>query len=175
MGEHSVREAEIDDWLRQEVLVDLYRVVKQALRAGVPSYSIKEIEELYGFVRTAEVTGGDESVVLFEKWLESGDDALLEGIRAYNEEDCRSTVALHEWLLALRPRDCRGARRTSARCRGGGGAGRGAGGAARGAARGAEEEGARAGSSRTSSTTTAARRSRSGGSGSTTSGSTRTS
>ena len=105
MGEHSVREAEIDDWLRQEVLVDLYRVVRQSLRAGVPSYSIKEIEKLYGFERTAEVSGGDESVVLFEQWLESGDDAILEGIRAYNEEDCRSTVALHEWLLGLRPPD----------------------------------------------------------------------
>jgi predicted RecB family nuclease len=105
MGEHSVREDEIDDWLRQEVLVDLYRVVKQALRGGVSSYSIKEIEKLYGFERTAEVAGGDESVVLFEKWTEAGDDALLEGIRAYNEEDCRSTVALHEWLLEQRPRD----------------------------------------------------------------------
>jgi predicted RecB family nuclease len=105
MGEHSVREAEIDDWLRQDVLVDLYRVVKQALRAGVPSYSIKEIEKLYAFARTAPVAGGDESVVLFEQWMESGEDALLEGIRAYNEEDCRSTVELHEWLLSLRPRD----------------------------------------------------------------------
>ena len=35
------------------------------------SYSIKEIEKLYGFVRTAEVAGGDESVVLFEQWLEA--------------------------------------------------------------------------------------------------------
>jgi predicted RecB family nuclease len=105
MGEHAVREAEIDDWLRQEVLVDLYRVVKQSLRAGVTSYSIKEIEKIYGFVRTAEVSGGDESVVLFEEWLESGEDGILEGIRAYNEEDCRSTVELHEWLLGLRPRD----------------------------------------------------------------------
>ncbi|HET9242777.1 MAG TPA: TM0106 family RecB-like putative nuclease [Gaiella sp.] len=103
MGEHSTREREIDDWLRQELLVDLYRVVKQALRAGVTSYSIKEIEKLYGFVRTAAVAGGDESVVLFEQWLEAGEGALLEGIRAYNEEDCRSTVALHEWLLGLRP------------------------------------------------------------------------
>jgi predicted RecB family nuclease len=103
MGEHSTREREIDDWLRQELLVDLYRVVKQALRAGVTSYSIKEIEKLYGFVRTAEVAGGAESVVLFEDWLEAQEDALLEGIRAYNEEDCRSTVALHEWLLAQRP------------------------------------------------------------------------
>ena len=103
MGEHSTREREIDDWLRQELLVDLYRVVRQSLRAGVTSYSIKEIEKLYGFERTAEVVGGDESVVLFEQWLEAREDALLEGIRAYNEEDCRSTVALHEWLLGLRP------------------------------------------------------------------------
>jgi predicted RecB family nuclease len=103
MGEHSTRESEIDHWLQGELLVDLYRVVKQALRAGVTSYSIKEIEQLYGFVRTAAVAAGDESVVLFEQWLEAGEDALLEGIRAYNEEDCRSTVALHEWLLEQRP------------------------------------------------------------------------
>src|SRR5919106_77394 len=98
MGEHSTREREIDDWLRQELLADLYRVVKQALRAGVTSYSIKEIEKLYGFERTAEVAGGAESVVLFEQWLEAQEGALLEGIRAYNEEDFRPTVALHESL-----------------------------------------------------------------------------
>jgi predicted RecB family nuclease len=103
MGEHSTREAEIDDWLRQELLVDLYRVVKQSLRAGVTSYSIKEIEKLYGFERTAEVAGGAESVVLFEQWMEAQEHALLEGIRAYNEEDCLSTTALHEWLIGLRP------------------------------------------------------------------------
>ncbi|MDW8339005.1 MAG: TM0106 family RecB-like putative nuclease, partial [Thermoleophilia bacterium] len=103
MGEHATREDEIDDWLRGELLVDLYRVVRQALRASVGSYSIKEVEKLYGFVRTAEVAGGDESVVLFERWLETGEDALLEGIRAYNEEDCRSLEQLHEWLLRQRP------------------------------------------------------------------------
>jgi uncharacterized protein len=102
-GEHSTREAEIDDLLRREVLVDLYRVVKQALRASVPSYSIKEIEKLYGFERTAEVKGGDDSVVLFELWIEARNDALLEGIRAYNEEDCRSLELLHEWLLDRHP------------------------------------------------------------------------
>jgi len=103
MGEHSTREQEIDDWLRHELLVDLYRVVRQSLRAGVESYSIKEIEKLYGFERTADVAGGDESVVLFERWLEAGEGELLEGIRAYNEEDCRSLQELHEWLLRQRP------------------------------------------------------------------------
>jgi uncharacterized protein len=103
MGEHSTREDEVDDFLRQDVLVDLYRVVKQALRASVESYSIKAIEALYGFERTADVKGGDDSTVRFEQWLETGDDTLLREIEAYNEEDCRSTVALHEWLLDLRP------------------------------------------------------------------------
>jgi predicted RecB family nuclease len=103
MGEHSVREAEIDDWLRRELLVDLYRVVKQALRAGVPSYSIKEVEKLYGFARTAAVEGGAESIVLFEQWIETGERTVLGEIQAYNEEDCRSTFELHEWLLSRRP------------------------------------------------------------------------
>src|SRR4029079_783016 len=61
------------------------------------------IEALYGFERTADVRGGDESTVLFEQWIESGDDSILSGLEDYNEEDCRSTVELHGWLLGLRP------------------------------------------------------------------------
>ena len=103
MGQHGTLEDEIDDLLRGEVLVDLFRVTKQALRASVPSYSIKEVEKLFGFVRTAEVGGGGESVNAFETWLDTGDDTLLDGIRDYNEEDCRSLYELHRWLLGRRP------------------------------------------------------------------------
>jgi uncharacterized protein len=103
MGQHGTRESELDDLLRGEVLVDLYRVVRQGLRASLPAYSIKNLEELYGFERRAEVSGGSESVVAFEQWLETGDDGLLDGIRDYNEEDCRSLYELHRWLLGLRP------------------------------------------------------------------------
>ena len=105
MGEHGTREDELDDLLRGQVLVDLYRVTRQALRASVARYSIKDVEELYGFRRTAEVSGGSESVVAFEEWLEIGEDSLLEGIRAYNEEDCQSLYELHRWLLEQRPAD----------------------------------------------------------------------
>jgi uncharacterized protein len=104
-GEHGTREQEVDDLLRGEVLVDLYQVTRQALRASVPSYSIKVVEELYGFVRTADVSGGSEAVDDFELWLETDDESLRDGIRAYNEEDCRSTFELHRWLLAQRPPD----------------------------------------------------------------------
>jgi uncharacterized protein len=102
-GEHGTREEEVDELLRGEVLVDLYRVTKQAIRASVPGYSIKRVEELYGFVREAEVGGGSEAVHNFETWLETEEDSLLERIAAYNREDCLSTLELHRWLLGLRP------------------------------------------------------------------------
>jgi predicted RecB family nuclease len=102
-GEHGTREEEVDDLVRGEVLVDLFRVTKQALRASVPGYSIKRVEELYGFVREAEIGGGSQAVFDFETWLETGEDSLLERISAYNREDCLSTLELHLWLLGLRP------------------------------------------------------------------------
>jgi predicted RecB family nuclease len=105
MGEHGTREEEIDDLLRGEVLVDLYRVTRQALRASVSRYSIKDVEALYGFERTAEVAGGTESLYAFETWLEIGEDSLLDGIRDYNREDCLSLFELHRWLLAQRAVD----------------------------------------------------------------------
>ena len=105
MGEHGTREAEIDELLRGEALVDLYRVTRQALRASLPRYSIKDVEALYGFERHADVGGGSESVEDFELWLEVGDDTLLEGIREYNREDCLSLYELHRWLLAQRPEE----------------------------------------------------------------------
>ena len=105
MGEHGTCEEAIDDLLRTDALVDLYQVTRQALRASVESYSIKRIEALYGFVRTADVRGGAESTVLFEEWLQIGEPSLLSEIARYNEDDCRSTVALHAWLLSLRPQE----------------------------------------------------------------------
>ena len=85
------------------MLVDLFRVTRQALRASVPGYSIKNIEELYEFERHAEVAGGSESLHDFELWQESGDDSLLKGIEDYNREDCLSLYELHRWLLEQRP------------------------------------------------------------------------
>jgi predicted RecB family nuclease len=103
MGEHGTREEEIDDLLRGEVLVDLFQVFRQALRISKPSYSLKQVEKLFGFERRADVRSGGESAVLFEEWLGARDDALLEEIERYNEEDCRATEGLHRWLVGERP------------------------------------------------------------------------
>jgi predicted RecB family nuclease len=102
MGLHATREEEVDRLLRGKVLVDLHTVVRQGLRVGQPSYSIKSIEAFYMGKRDTEVTEGGDSIVAFERFLETGDRSLLESIERYNGDDCRSTHLLREWLLARR-------------------------------------------------------------------------
>jgi uncharacterized protein len=102
MGRHGTREEEVDRLLREKVLVDLYAVTIQALRTSRPGYSIKDIEAFYMDVRRQEVTAAGDSIVRFEQWLDTGEQAQLDAIEAYNEADCLSTLELHRWLLGLR-------------------------------------------------------------------------
>jgi uncharacterized protein len=105
MSLHGTRENEVDQLLREHRLVDLYRVVSEALVASTPSYSIKDIEAFYRQPREGEVKNAGASIVAYEQWRESRDAALLEAIERYNEDDCDSTAGLHAWLLQIRPGD----------------------------------------------------------------------
>ena len=102
MGEFGSREAALDELLRGQVFVDLYAVVRQSVRISQPSYSIKKLEPFYGMARNTDVQRGDDSIVMFETWLVSGDEAILADIEQYNADDCRSTWLLHRWLLERR-------------------------------------------------------------------------
>ncbi|WP_264029209.1 TM0106 family RecB-like putative nuclease [Cellulosimicrobium sp. SH8] len=104
---HGVYEEEVDDLLRDGVLVDLYAVVRQALHVSDRSRSIKKLEPLYmgDELRTGDVTTAAASVVAYAEYTalrEAGrDDAadeLLRGIADYNRYDCVSTLRLGEWL-----------------------------------------------------------------------------
>jgi predicted RecB family nuclease len=100
---HGTREQEIDDLLRGEVLVDLFAVVRQALVISESSYSIKRLEKFYQLRRVTDVKKGDDSIVMFEQWLQDrGRHDILEDIERYNEDDCRSTLLLRDWLLERR-------------------------------------------------------------------------
>ena len=84
----------LDDLLRNEVFVDLYKIVRQSMLVGEPRYSIKNIEHLYREKRSGEVTTAGGSVVEYRRWLDSkqgptpGSSAILASIRDYNAEDC---------------------------------------------------------------------------------------
>ena len=107
MGRHATREDEVDRLLRGGVLVDLFRTVRQGLRASVESYSIKRLEPLYGFRREVELKEAGESIVAFEEWLELGEgerpaSGILDEIAGYNRDDVVSTARLRDWLEELR-------------------------------------------------------------------------
>lgn len=100
----GTREDALDVLLREQVFVDLYGVVRHGLRVGEPRYSLKNVERLYRGARAGDVTSGMQSVVVYDAWRHAGEpkdwsaSPLLRQIRDYNEEDCRSTAELLEWL-----------------------------------------------------------------------------
>jgi len=107
MGRYATREAEIDGFLRSRRLVDLYSVVRQGLRASVESYSIKKLEPLYGYVRTTPLPEANKALAKIQAGLELGDLDLIDDearvtVARYNQDDCRSTHALRDWLEAQR-------------------------------------------------------------------------
>lgn len=107
MGIYGTMEREVDDLLRHEVFVDLFSVVRNAIKLGEPNYSIKSVEHLYKEKRAGDVATAMDSVVFFQKWLDLRDGAdwhtskILSDIRSYNKEDCDSTYQLAEWLRKL--------------------------------------------------------------------------
>ena len=103
MSEHAAREEEVDELLRREVFVDLYQVVRRSMRISHDSYSLKAVRRFFmPDAGRGEVAGGVESIVEFQRFLDTGDASILDAIQRYNEEDCVSTLGLRDWLLARR-------------------------------------------------------------------------
>jgi uncharacterized protein len=103
MGRYGTREAEVDRLLREGVMVDLLRAVRQSLRASVESYSIKKMEPFYGFTREIDLRDAGSSIVAFEQWLELGEGERpaaehLDRIERYNRDDVVSNQRLRDWL-----------------------------------------------------------------------------
>ena len=98
---HQIHQALIDQWLRQEVLVDLLPIVRNGLLVGAESYSIKKVERLYGPPREEEVENAAESVVQYAEWRKSKDQKILDDLLAYNKKDCEVTEGLHRFLIGL--------------------------------------------------------------------------
>lgn len=103
---HGVYEDEVDQLLRDGVLVDLYAVVRSCLRISNRSKSIKKLEPLYMQDDPARegVTSATASVTEYAEYAKlaaDGDEraaALRQRILDYNEYDCRSTLRLLDWL-----------------------------------------------------------------------------
>ena len=107
MGRYATREEEIDRMLRARLFVDLYGVVRRAIRASVESYSIKELEKFYGFTRSVALPEANQALAVVQANLELEDiEAINEEskqiVASYNRDDCASTRHLRDWLEGIR-------------------------------------------------------------------------
>lgn len=103
MGRHATREDEVDRMLRAGLFVDLHTIFKQAVRASVEEYSLKSLEAFHAFGRGTSLAESRTAMRQIEHWLElGGEDELPERLRTtvqgYNDDDCRSTASLRDWL-----------------------------------------------------------------------------
>ena len=102
-GRHGACVDEVDQLLRAGAFVDLYRVVRQGLRASTESYSIKNLEPFYNFARAVPLREATLAQQTFEAVLALGKGRedigeLINTIEGYNRDDCLSAFFLRQWL-----------------------------------------------------------------------------
>lgn len=107
VGRHVTRGELMDQLLRAERFVDLYPIVRQSVRCGVESYSIKQLEQYTGYMRQVALSSVSQPLLAVEVALERGvpgdiTDDIRNAVQGYNDDDCRSTEALRDWLERLR-------------------------------------------------------------------------
>jgi uncharacterized protein len=87
--------------VREKILeqcFDLHHYVVNHVICPVESYSLKSLANWLGFQWRDAQASGDQSVCWYDNWLTTGDRQFLELILRYNEDDCRATWILKDWL-----------------------------------------------------------------------------
>ncbi|MEH2303693.1 MAG: TM0106 family RecB-like putative nuclease [Nostoc sp.] len=79
--------------------VDVYEQLTQSVALPVESYALKAIARWLGFEWREKEASGAKCIYWYDQWLETGDRTLLEIIQSYNEDDCRATRRVKDWLV----------------------------------------------------------------------------
>jgi len=79
-------------------LEDVHQLVTQGAILPVESYSLKSIARWVGFEWRDSDASGAQSLYWYDQWQKTGDRAFCEAIVRYNEDDCRATQRVKDWL-----------------------------------------------------------------------------
>ncbi|QLE56790.1 TM0106 family RecB-like putative nuclease [Nostoc sp. TCL26-01] len=79
--------------------VDIYEHLTQSVALPIESYALKAIARWLGFEWRDKEASGAKCIYWYDQWLETGDRTLLEIIIRYNEDDCRATRSVKDWLV----------------------------------------------------------------------------
>ncbi|MCX7594055.1 MAG: TM0106 family RecB-like putative nuclease [Fischerella sp.] len=81
--------------------VDVYEKLTQSVALPVESYALKAIARWLGFEWRDPEASGAKCIYWYDQWLKTGDRSLLEIIQRYNEDDCRATRSVKDWLVSF--------------------------------------------------------------------------
>lgn len=79
--------------------VDLHDHITRSVTLPVESYALKSIARWLGFEWRDPSANGAQAIYWYAQWLETGDRQFLESIVLYNEDDCRATYRVKDWLV----------------------------------------------------------------------------
>lgn len=83
----------------EENMTDILYLMRPAVIFPLSFYTLKDIATHLGFSWRSEDASGANSVLWFERWMETKDPELLKKILEYNEDDVRATHVLKQWLI----------------------------------------------------------------------------
>lgn len=79
-------------------MVDLKDSLRHTMTFPLYFYGLKYIAKFLGFSWRSQVKGGGASVDAYEQYLKTQDEAILNDIILYNEDDVRATAFVRDWL-----------------------------------------------------------------------------
>lgn len=82
-----------------ERFVDIHDRVVELATLPIESYALKAIARWVGFDWRDEGANGAQSIYWYDQWIETGDRTFLDTILRYNEDDCRATWRVKDWLI----------------------------------------------------------------------------
>lgn len=85
--------------------IDVHERVTRVAILPVESYALKPIARWVGFDWRNPEANGAQSICWYAQWIGTGDRSYLKDILDYNEDDCRATYWVKNWLVEF----CQGA------------------------------------------------------------------
>jgi predicted RecB family nuclease len=96
---------DVESLFANPAMIDLYfDVIKRATEWPLYSQSIKAIAKYLGFQWRDVTPSGAASIEWYNRWIETGDQAIKQRILDYNEDDCIATGVVVDGIRALRLR-----------------------------------------------------------------------
>ncbi|MCA9374611.1 TM0106 family RecB-like putative nuclease [Candidatus Peregrinibacteria bacterium] len=92
---------EVEAFFDQTNAIDLYEIVQKCTDWPLSSYSLKALATYIGFSWRDETPSGALSIQWFNEYLKNKDAKILNRILEYNEDDCKATMIVKDYLVRL--------------------------------------------------------------------------